>query len=98
MLPISDAWLTDIATSYILTDNSLPTAQKKWDELPIMEKTWTKWKNYFVDTQSAIERALQSIVGSFGSANATVVFHGMGTSVPANDATIPSSTVDKLDR
>ena len=37
-LPILDVWLTSIATSSILAENSFPTAQEKWDELPIAEK------------------------------------------------------------
>ena len=33
LLPISDEWLTAIATSYILAEKSYPTVQEKWDEL-----------------------------------------------------------------
>ena len=44
---------------------------------------------------------MRDISGSFGSANAEAVFNGNVTAVPttvtAEDATIPSSTVDKID-
>ena len=53
-LPIMEKWLTAIATSYILDENSFMTAQDKWDELISAEKTWEKWRNHFVYTQSTI--------------------------------------------
>ena len=81
-----------------MAEDSFPTAQEKWDELPIADKTWKKWKNYFVNAPAAIERATQASGGSFGSSNDAAAFHGTGTSVPADDTAIPLSTVEKLDR
>ena len=82
-----------------MAENSFSTARDKWDELPIADKTWTKWKNHSVDAQAAIECATRANSDSFVGANAVAAFHGTGTGnyVPVNDATISTSTVDNLD-
>ena len=35
-----------------MSGNSFPTAWEKWDDLPTMAKTWSKWKEHFLDAQS----------------------------------------------
>ena len=70
--------------------------QYKWYELSIADKTCKKWKNHFVNDQAAIECTIQSRGGSFGRVNVAAALCGIGISSPANNATIPSSTVDKL--
>ena len=99
-LPISNEWLTAIATSSILAENRFTTAQENWDELLIASKIWTKWKDQFVGAQANIESSIQASGGLFGSANAAAVFNGTGTADPTNDTAddeiIPSGTVDKL--
>ena len=54
--------------------------------------------NHFVNAKAAIERATRASSGSFGRANPAAAFHGTVTcsSLPADNATIPSRTVDKL--
>ena len=95
LVPISDEFLTGIATSSILAENSFMAAREKWDERPSGEKTWKNWKNHFADFQSAIELATHTSGGSFGSANSAAKFHGTSALHPADDE-IPSSTVKKL--
>ena len=88
-LPISDKWLTSIATSKILAENSFPTAQEKWDELPSTEKIWV---NHFINAKAAIEHATQARGGSFGSANSAALFHETSTLNPSNGKVL-SNTV-----
>ena len=99
-LPISEEWLTTIATSSILAENSLPTAQNKRDKLLIASKKWKKWKDHLVDAQAAIERATRHSGGFFTSTNSDAAFHGIVTAAPttdpAEDAIIYSGTVTKL--
>ena len=102
LLPISDEWLTAIATSYVLEYNIFHTVQDKCDELPIASKTWKKWKDHFGDAQAAIKCATRASVGFLGSANSAAAFHRTVTATPATDsadkATIPSVAVDDLGR
>ena len=95
-LPIPDKWLMDITTSSIFSENSYPIAQEKYEKLPITEKIWAKWKNHFVGSQAALERATKDIGGSFGRTNTAAAFHG--TSDPhTTDEKVPSITVENLD-
>ena len=57
-LPITDDWLAAMATSALLSQNSLPNDRPSWDGLVPSAQTWTAWKLKFVSFHSAMEREL----------------------------------------
>ena len=84
-LPITDDWLAAMATSALLSENSLPNNRLSLDGLVPSSLTWTAWKLNFFPLHIAMERELwaSSQSGdSFQSANLVMASHIITATLP----------------